>query len=274
MPNHTYRFSDSPDPVEINSVLHYTLDVELNQYAPSPATGVEVEMTLPNGVELKLVEPTAGQCDSSQLPKIRCTLPDMNLEGLSHIAIEVDVEIKDAGLLLLTSEATVTANEYQAHKHRERTAIPIPADIQVDLSIVVDVTDSMQQEIDGITQALKDYIAEIDEETVPLMALVTFKDEVKVAAFTYDLNVLLKAVENLEAQGGGTCPEASVEALTIAIPHTKDTGDILFVTDASPYPDADVNRVVEMLRNKGVRFHAMILGDCTLDESWNKLPNE
>jgi len=79
----------------------------------------------------------------------------------------------------------------------------------------------MQGEINSIIRAMKDSIAEIDPNTAPLIALVTFKDDVKVKAFTNDLSLLLNAVEDIEASGGGECPEASVEALQKAIPHVK-----------------------------------------------------
>ena len=105
------------------------------------------------------------------------------------------------------------------------------------------------------------------------MALLTFGDEVKVAAFTQDLEVLRGAIEDLTASGGGLCEEAAVEALLVAIPHTKVGGDILFVTNASPYPDADVEKVIELLRGKGIRFNAMITGDCSQPDSWNELPS-
>jgi hypothetical protein len=77
---------------------------------------------------------------------------------------------------------------------------------------------------------------------------------------------------DLTASGGGLCEEAAVEALLVAIPHTKVGGDILFATNASPYADADVDKVIELLRSKGIRFNAMITGDCSMQESWNELP--
>ena len=80
------------------------------------------------------------------------------------------------------------------------------------------------------------------------------------------------AIAQLQAEGGGTCPEASVEALKIAIPHTKQGGDILFATDASPYVDANIEAVIEKLRNKGIRFNGIITGDCSQPDSWNELP--
>jgi len=42
------------------------------------------------------------------------------------------------------------------------------------------------------------------------VVLITFKDEVTVKAFTKDMNVLLKVIDTLKAEGGGTCPKASM----------------------------------------------------------------
>jgi len=268
--------SDSPDPVQMQSVLHYTVDVELSHYSPSAATGVKLVTTLPSGVELKSVNTDHGMCDTSTLPTMTCSLTDLSIEGtdtVSHVTVNLDVELKDAGLLLLTAEAEVTANEYPAHTDRQRTKIFIPEDVEVDIAFVIDVTGSMQEEINGVIKALKDFIAQIDPNDAPLVALVVFTDDVKIKAFTRDLDVLLKAVNGLKAKGGGTCPEANAEALLIAIPHTKQSGDILFSTDASPYENTDINSITEQLLKKSIRFNAMITGDCTQPDSWNKLPN-
>ncbi|HID99585.1 MAG TPA: hypothetical protein EYP59_04755 [Thiotrichaceae bacterium] len=96
----------------------------------------------------------------------------------------------------------------------------------------------------------------------------------KVRAFTHNLAVLLEAVHALKASGGGACEEASVEAINIGISHTKEGGSMFFVTDASPYDDADIPGTIERLRSKGIVFTPMITGDCTEKSSWNELPNE
>jgi hypothetical protein len=80
------------------------------------------------------------------------------------------------------------------------------------------------------------------------------------------------AINDIEASGGGTCEEASVEALQVVIPHVKEGGAILFATDASSYPDANIQGVIEMLRDKGIRFNTIITGDCSDKNSWNGLP--
>ncbi len=267
--------TDQPDPIEMLKVLHYSVAVELSHNAPTDATGVTLVSQLPIGVELKSLNSDYGICDTSAFPQISCEMNDLSLasaDSVSQATVEMDVELKDAGLLLLTHQAKVTASEYPAHSVRTRTTVFVPEDIQVDLALVIDVTGSMQEEINGIIKALKTFIAEREASTAPLMALLTFGDNVKLAAFTRDMDVLKGAIADLTASGGGLCEEASVEALLVAIPHTKVGGEILFATDASPYDDADVEKVMTLLRGKGIRFNAMITGDCSMQESWNELP--
>lgn len=276
IPYLSVSITDSPDPVPMLNVLHYTLTVELSEYAPGDATGVTLVSTLPQGVEFDSIHSDEGVCDTNALPQITCQLNDLSIasaDSLSRATVEIEVKLIDAGLLLLTHEATVTANEYAAHQDRERTRIFIPEEIQVDIAMVIDVTGSMQEEINGVIDALQTFIDKKEEGSQsPLMALIIFGDEVKVAAFTRDLEVLRDVVSKLTANGGGTCHEASVEALSVALRHTKNGGDILFSTDASPYPDADVEGVVQLLKEKAVKFNALITGDCTMKESWNTLP--
>ena len=83
--------------------------------------------------------------------------------------------------------------------------------------------------------------------------------------------MLLNAVEDLKAEGGGTCPEASVEALTLAIEHLKEGGVILFTTDASPYPDADLEKLGNLISGKDMNLTTILTGDCSNEESWNLL---
>ena len=330
VPHFSIFITDNPDPVAIGGFLQYKVDIDLNPTVPKAATGVELKIQLPNGLKLKAVKTDYGTCDISNLPTIICSMTDISLEqanSLSH-TVGIDVELTDVGLLLLMFEATVKANEYPAYTVRERTKIDIPnaEEIEVDIAFVIDITGSMQEEIDGIIIALNEFINNLGsgeeelpfedvqlpsaeeeegpseteepvsseaEEPVsseteealpeaepipPLIALITFADEVKikafVKAFTRNLDVLREAVDKLKAKGGGTCPEASIEALDFVMPYLKKGGIILFTTDASPYPDADVEGVLKSMRSKGIRFNAMITGDCSTENSWNAQSGE
>ena len=80
-----------------------------------------------------------------------------------------------------------------------------------------------------------------------------------------------KITTDLTAQdgGGGTCPEASIEALDKVIPHVKIGGTIFFVTDASLYDDADVEGMLERFNAKNITLNSIITGDCTNRDNWN-----
>jgi len=265
--------TDHPDPVEMLKTLHYTLTVELNHRAPiTTATGVTLVTQLPTGVEFQQVTTVYGKCDTSNLPTITCELDDLSIatpDSISYATVEIEATLKDAGLLLVTQEAKVSANEYPSHTDRERTKISVPPEIKTDLTLVVDTTHSMQAEINGIIKALKEFLATVDSSQYPLIALVEFKDEVRVRAFTQDLSTMIEAVEALTAEGGGLCPEASVEAINIALNHINDNGTIFFITDASPYEDADIEKLTQRLREQRIKFNSIITGDCSDGNSWN-----
>ncbi|RKZ42611.1 MAG: hypothetical protein DRQ41_06810 [Gammaproteobacteria bacterium] len=148
----------------------------------------------------------------------------------------------------------------------------MPPEYQVDFAIVIDVTGSMEPEMNGTKSAVNNFIEGLEPSQVPLTALVVFRDEVMVKAVTTDLSLVEKAINDMKASGGGTCPEASVEALDVAITHVKEGGTIFFVTDASPYEDADVAGIMERMGTKGIIFNAIITGDCTNKDSWNVQP--
>ncbi|RKZ43240.1 MAG: hypothetical protein DRQ41_05785, partial [Gammaproteobacteria bacterium] len=265
----------TPNPITTGSMLHYECDIELNDNAPSVATEIELEMQLPHGVEVESLEIDNGTCDTSNMSTVTCKIIDLSLENvddISHVMVGIDVALKDAGLLMLITEAKVTANEYPAHTNRVRTKVSIPPEYQVDLAIVIDVTGSMQQEMNGTKKALKEFITDIEPSQVPLTALVVFGDEVTVKAVTTDLSLVEIAINKMKASGGGTCPEASIEALDVAITHVKKGGTIFFVTDASPYEDADVIGISERMGAKEIILNTIITGDCTNQDSWNVLP--
>ncbi|NJO15113.1 MAG: VWA domain-containing protein [Thioploca sp.] len=274
-PHLSVTITASPDPVLMANELHYKVVTELSPLAPEPtATDVELKLQLPEGTALKAVTTEQGTCDSSQYPTISCDLGNLSIEtpaSISRATVYVDVALIDAGLLVLTHEANVVASNYPADTDRERTKIYIPDDIKVDMALVLDTTHSMQQEINGTIAAVKQALTEIDPIQALTIALVTFKDEVRVEAFTTDLKVVLNAVSKLKAKGGGLCPEASAEAVMLAAQHVKAGGQILFATNASPYPDADIAGIIDLLKAKNIRFNALLTGDCTDAGSWNGL---
>ncbi len=256
---------DDHDPISITETLKYTIETTLNDKAPTKATEVELKITLPNGVELQAINTDYGNCDLSQRPILICSLSDLGgIDNIRQIPVHIEVRLKDAGLLLLTLAAQITAKDYPVHTDRERTELSI-GDIEVDFALLLDVTASMQTEIAELLEAVK----RSEEWVKGELVLITFRDEVTVKALTQDINVLQTALEQLEAKGGGSCPEASIEALQVAISHVKPGGTIFLITDASPYPDANIESVIEQLLSKGIRLHAQITGDCSSESNWN-----
>ncbi|MDM8559169.1 vWA domain-containing protein [Candidatus Parabeggiatoa sp. HSG14] len=278
IPHLSASITDSPDPLQLplpgeQRMLHYEVAATLSANAPSAATGVNLVMTLPKGVELQAINSDYGMCDTSQQPTITCQLTDLsvdNADDVSQVTVGVDVALKDAGLLALTLEAKVSANEYPVHTDKERTKIFIDPEYKVDLAFVIDDSGSMQGEINQVKAALNKVIDEIDPGEAPMSVLLTFGDEVKYQAITQDMTVLRDAIGNLEVSGGGTCPEASYEAISFAIPHVKEGGTILFATDASPYEGSDIEGMIARLNSNGIRFNAMVFGDCADESSWNQ----
>ena len=215
---------------------------------------------------IKLIELSASShCDIQQTST--CSLTDLSsADGINR----ADEVLINPGILALTHDAKVTANEYPVHTDREHTKPPL--EYQVDIALVIDVTGSMQQEMNETKRQLREFVAEIDLNQSPLTALVVFRDELILKAVTPDIDVIVNAIDQMKASGGGTCEGASVEALDVAITHVKEGGTIFFVTDASPYDDADdanVVGVIERLQAEDIRLHVIITGDCSNRESWN-----
>ncbi|EDN71164.1 peptidase S8 and S53, subtilisin, kexin, sedolisin [Beggiatoa sp. PS] len=275
-PHLSVKMSCEPKQVAVQNTLHCTAVVELSSLAPSAATGVELVMIAPNNVELQSLNTDYGLCDTSGWPTVVCSLTDLSVdsaEATSTVTVEMENLVTDPGLLVLKHEAKVSANEYGVYKRKARNTIFVGG-IEVDIAFVIDITGSMQGEMNGVIKGLLDVIAEIGANNAPLIALVTFRDEdeVELQALTSDLEALVGVIKGLKASGGGTCNEASAEAISLVIPHVKKGGTILFATDASPYPDADIEALAQQLTENGIRFNPVITGDCTDKSSWNNMP--
>ncbi|MDM8559867.1 VWA domain-containing protein [Candidatus Parabeggiatoa sp. HSG14] len=266
LPYLSVSVNDTPDPIMIKDILHYTFNIELSEYAPHLiATGIILKIKLPNSILFKSITNDYGNCDVSNLPSITCTINNLNKNDANNNKAIVNIEaiLNDPGVLSLRLETKVSANEYPTHTNRTRTKISLD-NVGADIALVIDTTASMQAEINAIIKAIENFIIENDLSIFPTFALVTFKDKdnVKIRAVTRNLDVLLKTIKSLKISGGGTCPEASMEALKLAISYLKKGGTILLSTDASPYDDSNVMEIAKLMRKKGIYFNAMISGAC------------
>lgn len=276
-PYFSLKMEATPNPVAMLTQLHYKGTVELGPYAPvKTAKNVALTLTFPQGTSLIDFTPTDDTfiCDTSKYPEIKCTVGDLSIESAASISrrvFEANVKLTEPTLLALTAQGESTATGQSKHYETESASIFLPADAKVDVIFVLDTTKSMDEEKEAIIQGLKMFIdKQIQDKQSPTVALVEFKDDVKLVYVGNDMLELKKKVEGLTVSGGGLCPEASAEALTLALDHIKDGGTIIFSTDASPYPKTDVAAIIERLHAQNVRFIPFISGDCTTGPtSWN-----
>ncbi|OUD14401.1 carboxypeptidase regulatory-like domain-containing protein [Thioflexithrix psekupsensis] len=287
LPYLSVSISDDPDPVLAGEIVFYEVAVELSQYVKEAglsqtATGVTLVSQLPKSVEVQSVETAHGTCEAATIgttPVTRCVLNDLSVaeaSSLSRIVINMRVLVKEPGLLYFIHEATISANEFEPFTMRERTTTWV-GEGTVDAAIVLDTTGSMQNEMSATVNALKEMLIEVDNLKLPvspLVAFIGFKDEVVVHAVTSDLNLLASTLSKIKVEGGGTCPEASVEALIKVIPHVKRGGYIVFATDASPYSDADIEQLADLLAEKEITLISLLSGDCVDGTSWNDIAIE
>jgi hypothetical protein len=120
----------------------------------------------------------------------------------------------------------------------------------------------MGEEIEGVKNSLQTYMDQLASGGFkPTIQLVTFKDDVTSRLVSNDLNAVKSAVGGLSASGGGDCAEAGVAAIKFAADNLLPGGMIIFATDASDR-DGNISALVSELREKGIRFFAILSGDC------------
>ncbi len=278
-PYFSVDITDTPDPIVMESVLHYRAIVELSALAPKvTANDIKLFLRLPEGTELSSIDTNHGVCDISEYPKIACELEDLSIAApgdVSQMTVDMDVQLTDATLLLLTSEASVSASNYPTHTIKEQTKVVVPPEAMADISIVMDTTHSMHEEVNGTMKALEAFIKQqIDANTNPVVNLIEFKDNVTLRAFTSNLQHIVDAIHQFEVKDGGLCQEASAEALSLAVDHTVPGGTIVFITDAAPYENADLDALGKRLKAKSIKLTVLISGDCTTSsgkQSWNDM---
>ncbi|MCE9564090.1 MAG: VWA domain-containing protein [Planctomycetes bacterium] len=159
-------------------------------------------------------------------------------------------------------------------------AVSDPSRPQADIMFVLDVTASMQNEIDGVKNGVRSFAAALQRNKIDFrIGLVAFRDltfdgpaamqvlKFRGDVFTSDAEAFRDQVGTLLASGGGDIPESSLEAVTEATnqPFRKSaTKVILLITDAPPKVldqnarhseasiPAAVQRVAGIVKNKGI----------------------
>jgi len=271
-PHLSVGVTDTPDPVVMQSALHYQVAVELSPLAPeTTATGVELYLKLPTGAELASIDTEHGNCDISEYPTVMCQLDDLSIvnpNDISRATVDINLNLTDATLLVLTHEARVAAANYAAHFVRERTNVVVPPEAVADTIILMDTTHSMSEELNGVITATQQFIQQ-QMNSGQVVSVIEFKDNVTLRAFTSDMSQVLETLQQFEAEAGGTCQEASAEALDLAVKHTRYGGNILLISDAAPYADAELESITQRLRSKRINLSVMVSGDCATSTGQN-----
>ncbi|MFK5970621.1 MAG: carboxypeptidase regulatory-like domain-containing protein [Candidatus Marithrix sp.] len=240
-------------PATIGGNLFYTVKIKLSGLAPTAATGVQLAIQLPKGVDY---QPIVG-CTIDDLLIATCDIGDMDID--SETIINVSGTITDGRLLSMTAQTKVNdQTKVYTHTAKKTTKILIPMsdDFKADMCVSLDITGSMGEEIGAVKIATKTFVEEYLATTnqSPLMMLIVFKDNVKLSTFTTDSAAFLKKIEGLQVSGGGDCPESSVKALQEYATYTKNGGAVLSATDAPSHAtEAELDAVINTLVGKGIK---------------------
>ncbi len=134
------------------------------------------------------------------------------------------------------------------------------------IGIVLDVTGSMQPEIDSVETALVQYITNLQnslapDETPPTIDLVTFRNYPMETISSNDLDAVKAAIQEQVAEGGGDIPEPSAQSLEYAADNIGPGGTLLLITDAPSDAGTDLDGTIAQLRAMGDTVNAVISGD-------------
>jgi hypothetical protein len=234
--------------------LAYDCSVLLSEKAPdAEVTDVVFNLSLPKGIITTQLPATCTANDGI----ISCALGTL-ARGAPVKLDTIQASLGELMLLQLSTEIKVTGANYPETKDVVRTNILL-GDAKVDGIILLDTTGSMQDEMDAMTQAVE----KIGIKPDTYIALVSFRDDVKLEVLTSDRDELVKALKKLKADGGGECPEASAEALNLALDHIKPNGIIIFASDAPPYPGTDIEKLKARIVEKQANFVPILTkSDC------------
>ena len=172
-----------------------------------------------------------------------------------------------------------------------QASMPRPVSVPVDVVFVIDVTLSMQDEIDGVRDGIVRFVQRLKDDKLDVrVAYVAFRDrflqwdklpeEPEVSQFTDDPEKFKNAISNLTASGGGDLPESSLDALaTASQQHFRDnsTRVLMLITDAEPHiPDKemkDAEQTAAELKKNGIQQLHLMTHPVAL-EKYKPLQNE
>lgn len=157
--------------------------------------------------------------------------------------------------------------------------LPTPALQQIDVLFVVDVTGSMEGEINGIKNGINNFVSTLNSRELDTqVGLIAFGDrfegeEPQILSFagepfTKDTNSFETKLGKMEMVGGGDNEESSLDALVLGArqPFREDaTKAILLITDAPPkIPDKETPSIAaaeKFVRDKGIDQLHLVISD-------------
>ncbi|KAI5633526.1 von willebrand factor type A domain-containing protein [Phthorimaea operculella] len=97
--------------------------------------------------------------------------------------------------------------------------------------------------------------------------IVTFNDpDVKLRTKTKDRDVFKKALNDIQVDGGGDCPEMALTGLELALQEAREKSFVYLFTDASAKDDNKTETVQAMAKEKKCRLFFMVTGNCYDDK--------
>jgi len=145
-------------------------------------------------------------------------------------------------------------------------SLPVKIDCKpTQVSMVIDDTSSMLEEIGSVKAALTNYITSQPEDEYTNWNLTTFKDTPTNIGNTEDRSEILSWVSSLYPSGGGDCPEDALGGISTGIgalgtdPNTDK--QLLIATDASA-KDGNIDGIIASAQSNGIKVNVLLTGDC------------
>jgi len=90
-----------------------------------------------------------------------------------------------------------------------------------------------------------------------------FPIDVGPVTVTNDAEVVIEAVNNLTAKGGGDCPELGMTGLYQALLHCLPENEIFYFSDADVKDESRKNEVESLAKEKKVKINFILSGKCS-----------
>jgi len=126
------------------------------------------------------------------------------------------------------------------------------------MALVIDVSGSMHDEIDDVKNISIEFVRQTLEKKGASFTyiLVPFSDpEVGPMTVTSKGDVVIEAVNNLIATGGGDCPELGMTGLYQALLHCLPESIIYYFSDADAKDEWRRNEVTSLAKQKRVKIN-------------------